>query len=127
VNEVVLDASAILALLNAEPGAEAVEQALPGAIISTVNLSEIVAKLAERGMPESLIHVALGEIGLQVIPFDEDLSYQTGMLRVSTRSAGLSFGDRACLALGRRLRLPVLTTDRGWASLDIGVDVRLLR
>ncbi|HEX3127761.1 MAG TPA: type II toxin-antitoxin system VapC family toxin [Thermoanaerobaculia bacterium] len=126
-NEVVLDASAILALLNAEPGGEVVEQTLPGAIISTVNLSEIVAKLAERGMPEAVIRVALGEIGLQVIPFEEDLSYQTGMLRVSTRSAGLSFGDRACLALGRQMNLPVLTTDRNWASMDVGVEVRVIR
>lgn len=126
-NEVVLDASAILALLNAEPGAEAVEDTLPGAVTSTVNLSETIAKLAERGMPEAVIRAALGEIGLQVIPFDEDLAYQTGMLRVSTRSAGLSFGDRACLALGRQLKLPVLTTDRGWTSLDVGVQVRLIR
>ena len=126
-HEPVLDASAILALLNAEPGAEVVEAALPGAFTSTVNLSETVAKLAERGMPEGLIRVALGEIGLQVIPFDEDLAYQTGLLRVPTRSAGLSLGDRACLALGRRLKLPVLTTDRGWASLDVGVEVRLIR
>jgi ribonuclease VapC len=127
VNEVVLDASAILALLNAEPGAEAVEETLPGAVISTVNLSEAVAKLAEKGMPETVIRVALGEIGLRVIPFDEGLAYRAGMLRVSTRSAGLSFGDRACLALGRQLNLPVLTTDRDWASVDVGVEVRLIR
>ena len=126
-NEGVLDASALLALLNEEPGAEVVEEAIPGAVISTVNLSETVAKLAERGMPEAEIRVALGEIGFQVLPFDEELSYLTGMLRVSTRSAGLSFGDRACLALGRRLNLPVFTTDREWASLDVGVEVRLIR
>jgi PIN domain nuclease of toxin-antitoxin system len=126
-NEVVLDASAILALLNAEPGAEVVEETIPGAVISTVNLSESVAKLAERGMPEALIRVALGEIGLKVIPFDEDLAHQTGMLRVPTRSAGLSFGDRACLALGRQLKVPVLTTDRDWATLKVGVEVRLIR
>lgn len=126
-NEVVLDASALLALLNEEPGAELVEEAIPGAVISTVNLSETVAKLAERGMPEAEIRVALGEIGFRVVPFDEELSYLTGMLRVSTRSAGLSFGDRACLALGRRLNLPVFTTDRDWASLNVGVEVRLIR
>lgn len=126
-SEVVLDASALLALLNAEPGAAVVEKAIPGAVVSSVNLSEAVAKLAERGMPEGVIRVALGDIGLRVVPFDEGLAYQTGMLRVSTRSAGLSLGDRACLALGRQLRLPVLTTDRAWASLDFGVEVRLIR
>lgn len=126
-NEVVLDASALLALLNEEPGTEVVEEAIPGSVISTVNLSETVAKLAERGMPEADIRIALGEIGFQVVPFDEGLSYLTGMLRVSTRSVGLSLGDRACLALGHQLKLPVLTTDRGWASLDVGVEVRLIR
>jgi ribonuclease VapC len=127
VNEVILDASAILALLNAEPGADVVEETLPGAITSTVNLSETVAKLSERGMPEGAIRIALEEIGLRLVSFDGDLAFQTGLLRVSTRSAGLSFGDRACLALGRQLKLPVLTTDRGWATLDVGVEVRLIR
>lgn len=126
-SDVVLDASAILALLNSEPGAEVVEAALPGAVIGTVNLSETVAKLAERGVPEDAIRLALGQISLRILPFDDGLAYQTGMLRVSTRKAGLSFGDRACLALGRQLGLPVLTADGNWASLDVGVEVRLVR
>jgi PIN domain nuclease of toxin-antitoxin system len=126
-SEVVLDASALLALLNDEPGAEEVEKTVPGAIISAVNLSEVVAKLAERGMPGDIIRQALGEIQLQVRSFDERSAHLAGALRVSTRSLGLSFGDRACVALSQQLGLPVLTTDRRWADLEIGVEIRVIR
>lgn len=126
-SEVVLDASALLALLNREPGAEEVEKTIPGAAIGAVNLSEVVAKLAERGMPEEAIRLALSGIELEVAPFDGPLAYHAGLLRVATRSLGLSFGDRACLALGRQLGAPVLTTDRRWKELSVGVTVRVIR
>jgi PIN domain nuclease of toxin-antitoxin system len=124
---VVLDASAVLALLNREPGAEEVEKTIPGAAIGAVNLSEVVAKLAERGMPEEAIRLALSGIELDVTPFDGPLAYRAGLLRVSTRGLGLSFGDRACLALGRQLGMPVLTADRRWSELSVGVEVRVIR
>ncbi|HVG10356.1 MAG TPA: type II toxin-antitoxin system VapC family toxin [Thermoanaerobaculia bacterium] len=126
-SEVVLDASAVLALLNREPGAEEVEKTIPGAAIGAVNLSEVVAKLAERGMPEEAIRLALSGIELDVTPFDGPLAYRAGLLRVSTRGLGLSFGDRACLALGRQLGMPVLTADRRWSELSVGVEVRVIR
>lgn len=126
-SKVVLDASALLALLNDEPGAREVEQGIPGAAISAVNLSEVVAKLAESGMPEDAIRQALGAIELEVHPFDAALAYRTGILRVQTRSLGLSLGDRACVALGGHLGAPVLTTDRDWEHLEVGVEVRLVR
>jgi PIN domain nuclease of toxin-antitoxin system len=126
-SEVVLDASAVLALLNAEPGGEKVEETIPGAAISTVNLSEVVAKLAEAGMPEDAVRKVLGDIGLDIHPFDAELAYRTGALRPQTRNLGLSLGDRACVALGIRLGLPVLTTDRNWRSLDVGIEVRAIR
>lgn len=126
-SEVVLDASALLALLNREPGAEEVEKTIPGAAIGAVNLSEVVAKLAERGMPEEAIRLALSGIELDVTPFDGPLAYRAGLFRVSTRSLGLSFGDRACLALGRQLEVPVMTTDRRWKELSVGVEVRVIR
>ena len=123
----VLDASALLALLYLEPGSDLVESAIPGAMISTVNLSEVVAKLADRGMPESAIAETLSNVELDIRPFDAVAALRTGMLRPLTRALGLSFGDRACLALGLQLGVPVLTTDRHWSDLDIGVEVRQIR
>ena len=124
----ILDASAVLALLNQEPGSNVVERALgDGASVVTVNLAEVVAKLADAGMPNQAIREALGALPISVVDFDEDLAYRTGLLRPPTHELGLSLGDRACLALAQRLRLPVLTTDHAWASLDIGVEVRVLR
>lgn len=125
--DVVLDASALLALLNAEPGSEEVEGTIPGAAISTVNLSEVVAKLVEAGMPEEAVRTVLGGIELEIHPFDVELAFQTGILRPQTRELGLSLGDRACVALGLQLGIPVLTTDRNWKSLDVGVEVRAIR
>lgn len=126
-SNVVLDASALLALLNEEPGAEEVEKTIPGAVIGAVNLSEVVAKLAEGGMPEAAIQAALAGLELDIVPFDAPLAYRAGLLRVSTRSLGLSFGDRACLALGLQRGAPVLTTDRPWKELTLGVEIRAIR
>ncbi len=126
-SEIVLDASALLALLNREPGHEEVARTIPQAIVSTVNLSEVVAKLVESGMPGEAIHEALDGLALEVHAFERNLAYEAGLLRTATRSRGLSLGDRACLALGRRLNLPVLTTDRAWEGLEVGVEVRLAR
>ncbi len=126
-SEVVLDASALLALLNREPGHEEVARVVPDAAISAINLSEVAAKLADGGMPEEAIREALEGLALEVHDFGRELAFQTGLLRPITRSRGLSLGDRACLALGRRLDLPVLTTDRTWEGLDVGVEIKLVR
>jgi len=127
VSSYVLDASALLAFLNSEPGGEAVAAILTQAVISSVNLSEVVAKLADAGKPQIEITEFLGSLGLEVASFDTEMAYRSGMLRPVTRQAGLSFGDRACLALAELLGLPVLTTDRTWAQLDLGIEVQLLR
>lgn len=124
--DVVLDASALLALLNDEAGAAEVAATFPGALIGCVNLSEVVAKLNEKGMPEAEIRSALHGLGLEVASFDEELAYATGALRSSTRTLGLSLGDRACLALGVRTGLPVLTTESGWSDAA-PVEVRVIR
>ncbi len=124
----VLDASALLALLNREPGAERVAEALAaGACMSAVNLSEVVAKLAEIGMTEAEIHEAIDPLGLDVAPFGAADAFATGLLRPASRAAGLSLGDRACLALGRRRGLPVLTADSAWSVLDPGAGIEMLR
>lgn len=126
-NRAVLDASALLALLNQEPGGEAVENVLPGALISAVNFSEVVAKLVEGGVPEADARIVLEEIGLEIYPFDTEQAFRTGALRLRTRQLGLSLGDRACLALGDLLHLPVLTADTSWKELKVGVEVRMIR
>jgi ribonuclease VapC len=125
--EFVLDASALLALLNAEPGADIVTEALPGAVISAVNFSETVAKLCGAGMPAKIIHQVLESLGMEVIPFDTEQAYQTGLLWAVTRDAGISLGDRACLSLGKTLGRMVLTADKTWTKLSIGVTVRPIR
>lgn len=123
----VLDASALLALLDGEPGQETVAPLIPGAVIGTVNLAEVVGKLAERGMLEAEIREALDGLALGVQPVDEAIAYATGMLRPATREYGLSLGDRACLALAATLGLPAYTADRVWAELDLDIQVRLIR
>ena len=123
----VLDASAILALLAGEPGAEAVSAFIPGATVSTVNVAEVSAKLADRGMSEKDMRAAIGMLGLEIAVFDEDAAFAAAMLRDRTRRLGLSLGDRACIALGVARQLPVLTADRSWTGLDLGIEVRLIR
>lgn len=120
------DASALLTLLNKERGEERVAEALAeGAVMSTVNLSEVVAKLAEIGMPEADIREAIEPLGLEIVDFGADDAFAAGLLRPTTERAGLSLGDRACLAAGMRVGHPVLTADGGWVGLDLGPDVRV--
>jgi PIN domain nuclease of toxin-antitoxin system len=127
VNKTVLDASAVLALLNDEAGAGTVKEYLPGAIISTVNLAEVITRLSLLGMPESEIHQALDILGMEVIAFDEDLAYQAGSLSSATKTYGLSLGDRACLALALKSGYPAITSDRAWQDLSVGVDIQVIR
>jgi ribonuclease VapC len=124
---VVLDASAVLAVLLAEPGAELVQTFLDGAIISSVNHAEVVSRLVDKGAPVDEIRAQVGSFGVPVVDFGIDLAETAGFLRAKTRSKGVSLADRACIALAEREGLPVLTADRRWAELDIGLDVRLVR
>jgi PIN domain nuclease of toxin-antitoxin system len=124
---VVLDASALLAMLNSEPGASMVAKNLPGAIISAVNLSEVIAKLSGAGIPEREIHHILEPLSLEVAQFDQEQAYQSGFLRPSTMKIGLSLGDRACLSLGKKLAMVVLTADQNWATLSLGIEIQLIR
>lgn len=126
-SEHVLDASALLAVMLGERGAEQVLEILHGSVIGAVNLAEVVAKLQERGVPDAEIGRSVDEIGLPVIPFDEAQAMAAGKLRGSTRSLGLSLGDRACVALASARGVPAVTTDRSWSALDIGVKVVFAR
>ena len=123
----VLDASALLCLLFEEPGAERVEAALGSACIGAVNLAEVVGKLVDRGVAPGEAVADLRGIDLEVIDFDRAQAEAAGTLRAATRAAGLSLGDRACLALAETLGATALTTDRPWAGLDCGVAVEVVR
>lgn len=123
----VLDASAVLALLNSEPGAAKVAAALNGASISAVNLAEVAAKLSDYGMAQRDIENALGNLGLRIHPLDEAGAFASAVLRQPTRSAGLSLGDRCCLALGRAVSETVVTADRAWTKLGLSISVTAIR
>src|SRR5262245_24952655 len=101
-SEVVLDSSALLAWLAGEAGAEQVEQVVGAALISCVNLAEVLTKLADRGVSELEQRRIVKNIGLAVGDFDEVAAWTSAALRASTRTRGLSLGDRACLALALR-------------------------
>ena len=122
-----LDASAVLAVINDEPGGELVTEALPGAAISAVNYAEVVSKLTDFGLTEDEAREAADSLGIPVIPFDSEAALISGLMRAVTRLKGLSLGDRACLAQGRISGEPVLTTDKAWNGLDLGVEIRVVR
>lgn len=123
----VLDASVILAILLNEPEAERLRSFLPNSLLGAVNLSEVVAKLQERGMPDAAIDRALGHLDLEVVPFDAAQATAAGKLRAPTRALGLSLGDRACLALALARAMPAVTMDRGWVALSVGAEVIVAR
>ncbi len=123
----VIDASALLALLNGERGADVVAEALPEGVISSVNLSEVVAKLCDTGVPENVIPRILRPLGLEIESFDEEQAYQAGLLSTLTRSSGISLGDRACLSLAQKLGVPALTADKTWTKLSVGATIRVIR
>jgi len=127
VSSTVLDASTLLAFLHQETGFQVVADHIKDAAVSAVNLSEVVARLADRGLLEQVIRESLEDMSIEVIPFETEQAYVAGMLRAETRSVGLSLGDRACLALARQLRVPALTADRRWAELDVGINVQVIR
>ena len=116
----------MLALLLGQPGAERVRAVLPGALLSSVNLAEVVSKLCERGMPASEARAAIAAIGVEIVDFNLAQACLTGELRNTTRSAGLSLGDRACLSLARIQGSPALTADTAWKSLA-DFDVTVIR
>ena len=122
----VLDTSALLALMNREPGADRVASVLVDAVLSTVNCAEVYTKLSERKMPSATFD-AIIQVVPTVIDFDIGLARRAGELRAATRHLGLSLGDRACLALAEREGLPAVTAERLWGELDIGVTVELIR
>ena len=125
----VLDASALLALLRNEPGWERVRDVLADSAMTTVNLGEVVGHFVRNGALETDIRLALGPLPVDWISFDDEMAYAAGLLLSATRRAGLSFGDRACLALVGRLGVPALTADRSWQDVAAaaGIEIELIR
>ncbi len=127
-NSVVLDASAILALINREPGSDKLTaKVLADALCSTVNLAEVQAKLVSKGWsPEDAWEDATSPIR-EAVFFTDEHAKIAGSLVALTQPFGLSLGDRACLALGISLKTPVYTADKTWSKLKLGVRIHLIR
>ena len=123
----VLDSSAVLAVVLDEPGANVVKTGAKGAAISAVNLAEVVSKLCDQLFSKEQIGLIVGGLDLEVAPFEESQAIAAGHLRVATRHLGLSLGDRACLALAIQEKATVLTADRAWSELDLGIEIKIIR
>lgn len=126
---VILDSSAILTVIQDEPGQEVVLPVLEGALVSTINLAEVATCIARFGVPKDVVHTTIARLPIQPCDFVCDLVPLTGTLIQETRQFGLSLGDRACLALGMMRKVPVLTADRVWKELEhsLNIEVQLIR
>ena len=125
--DAILDASAVLAFFHREPGAETVRSILEDSAISTVNLSEVIAKLVETGTDGDTAVLLTQAQPFHPVNHTLKQAQVAGKLRAATRHAGLSLGDRACLAIALALGLPVYTADRAWRDLPLDVEVRPIR
>ena len=123
----VLDASAVLALLNQETGKERVEAVLADSCIGAVNYCEALGKLIDAGMPERDARESVELLNVEVVSFDADFARLAAVLRPTTKKLGLSLGDRSCLALALSRRNTAVTAERAWAKLKLGVKVELIR
>lgn len=126
-DDIVADASAILAALKNEQFGYVDPRLLVGATVSAVNLCEVLSKLHDDGLNDAQADAAVAAMDLHVVPFDGPQARTAARMRSATRHAGLSLGDRACLALGDKLGHRVVTADRLWASLDVGVEIVMIR
>ena len=123
----VLDASALLAYLQRESGADAVRAVLGGALMSTVNWTEVVQKAAGSQNEAAELRGDLESLGLLLEPFSASQAGIAGSLREPTMELGLSLGDRACLALAIERGETILTADRVWGRLRLGVGIEVIR
>jgi ribonuclease VapC len=126
-NEVVLDASAVLALLKRELGAERVRAVLDRAIIGAVNAAEVQGKLIDMGFSRREAEATIRFLGCSIQAFNDVEAIEAGSLIALTRSVGLSLGDRACLALAIVRKATVYTTDRAWKDLALDIQIEVIR
>ena len=124
--ETVMDSSAVLAIIGREPG-DIGRAALAGSCISAINLAEVVSKMILLGIPDTEAAAIVRRLGVQFVDIDEELALTASLIHALTRRAGISIGDAFCLALGKLRGCPVLTADRAWKTLGLGVEVTLIR
>lgn len=125
---IVVDASALLALLKNEPGADKVEEHLNDEpLMSTANLAETLTRLAEDGGDAVAIKAQLDAGPIQYVPISDDHALAAAQLRLPTKPLGLSLGDRLCLAVALEANVPVLTAERRWAQLTLPINIILIR
>jgi PIN domain nuclease of toxin-antitoxin system len=124
---VILDASAMLALLFAERGAESVFPQAKGGLLLSVNFAEVIQRAIQAGGTAEEAESRIDLLEIAVVPFDRALARIAAELRESTSIIGASLADRACLALGLSTGLPILTCDRAWGRLELGLDIRMIR
>ncbi len=125
--EIILDSSALIALFMNEKGANLVEDNLCNSVMSAVNITEVVSYIEDRKEFNSTAQELLRDLAINIIPYDEEQAFLAGKLRNKTKFLGLSLGDRACLALASIKKLPVLTADKAWAQIDLGIKISLIR
>jgi PIN domain nuclease of toxin-antitoxin system len=123
----VLDASAVIALLQGEPGAELVASIARFSLLGAVNFAEVLMVAIEQGGDLERAGAEIRRFEIQIVEFDASLAEMAARLRPETRALGRSLADRACLALARSRGLPVYSSDRKWAELDLGIDIRMIR
>ena len=127
-NRIVLDASAILALINGEPGQEMLtSEVLSNSVCGAVNLAEVQGKLVSRGWSSDEAWEDATSPVQEVLAFDSHQARIAGDLTVQTRPLGLSLGDRACIALALALKAPVYTAEKTWKKLKLPVPVLVIR
>ncbi|KQM36571.1 type II toxin-antitoxin system VapC family toxin [Sphingomonas sp. Leaf10] len=126
---VVLDASAIVALLKGERGASKVTAVIADASVCAINQAEVVSHFVHLGAPLEEVRAMLGALPYTVIPADDALAWEAGSLRTATAAAGLSLGDRFCLALAKRLGVAAYTADKAWRDIasDVAAKVVIIR
>lgn len=123
----VLDSSAVLAVIFEESGEEVVLAAAKGSLLSTVNVDEVLHKSARRGVEVTGIEAQLARLEIAIVPFDLAQAKIAAALHPRLHRLGISFADRACIALALTERRPILTTDGDWAGLGLDLDIRLIR
>ena len=127
-NKVILDSSALLALIKNEEGSSVVEELLGSIIMSSINISEVASILLDSEMDTEQVSKAIEPFIDSIIDFDFEYSILCASLKKSTKHLGLSLGDRACISLGIKLELPIYTADKIWAELKLdNIDIRLIR
>lgn len=125
---IVFDASAILALLRDEPGADVVAQYIGDGLVSAVNFQEVIKGLLRREVPIDAALAMLDALHLDVRPHGRDDAVAAANLHPATKAFGSGLGDRTCMALAIAEGLPVLTADREWAKIEIpGLKLMLAR